>query len=113
MDKVLHFTDRDFEQDVLQSDKPVLVDFWAEWCGPCHMLAPTVKELADEFDGKIKVGKINVDNHELTAARYRVRGIPTLILFMAGKEISRLIGVRPKHEIAHTIQEVLESEVPV
>ncbi len=113
MDKVLQFTDSNFSQEVLQSDKPVLVDFWADWCGPCHMLAPTVKKLAEEFAEYIQVGKLNVDENPLTPAQYGIRGIPTLILYKNGKEAARLVGVHPKHEIANEIKKVLENTVTV
>ncbi|RMF57820.1 MAG: thioredoxin [Calditrichaeota bacterium] len=111
MDKVLHFDESNFASEVLSSDKPVLVDFWAEWCGPCHMLAPTVHELAEEYDGKIKVGKLNVDENQATAAQYGVMSIPTLILFKDGKELTRLTGVRPKSHIAETLNYFLGQQV--
>lgn len=111
MDKVLHFNDSTFTDEVLNSDKPVLVDFWANWCGPCHMIAPTIKELAEEFDGKIKVGKLDVDENQHTAAQFGVMSIPTLILFKDGKEATRLVGVRPKSDIAQTIEYFLGQKV--
>ncbi len=110
MDKVLYFNDSNFTEDVINSDQPVLVDFWAEWCGPCHMLAPTVKELARDFDSQIKVGKLDVDNNPTTAAQYGIRSIPTLILFKNGQEITRLSGARAKHEIEQTINHFLGQE---
>jgi thioredoxin 1 len=111
MEKVLQFTDDNFKAEVLNSNTPVLVDFWAEWCGPCHMIAPTVKELANDFDGKIKVGKLNVDDNQNVAIQFGIRSIPTLILFKDGKEASRLIGVRPKHELAETLNYFLSENV--
>jgi thioredoxin 1 len=96
----LTFTDSGFDQDVLQSDKPVLVDFWAEWCGPCRMLGPTIDTLATEYDGKAKVGKLDVDNNQQTAFRYQVRGIPALLLFKGGKVVDQRVGAVPKSDIA-------------
>lgn len=100
MDKVLNFTDSQFENQVLKSDKPVLVDFWATWCGPCHMIAPIIKELAEEFDGQATIGKLDVDQNQQTAAKYGVMSIPTLIIFQNGEEVHRFVGVRPKSELA-------------
>ena len=110
MEKVLHFTDDQFKAEVLNSDKPVLVDFWATWCGPCHMIAPIIKELAHDFDGMAKIGKLDVDQNQDTAAKYRVMSIPTLILFKDGQEVTRLIGVRPKSEIAATLNYYMENQ---
>ena len=94
------FTDSGFDQEVLQSDKPVLVDFWAEWCGPCRMLGPTIDTLATEYDGKAKIGKLDVDNNQQTAFRYQVRGIPALLLFKGGKVVDQRVGAVPKSELA-------------
>jgi thioredoxin 1 len=113
MNNIVQFTDSNFSSEVLNSDKPVLVDFWADWCGPCHMLAPTIKEIADDFNGQIKVGKFDVDANQLTAAQYGIRRIPTVILFKDGNEVIRLFGVRPKQELAQTIHQVLQREVSV
>ena len=88
----LEFTDTNFDTDVLGAAQPVLVDFWAEWCGPCRMIAPTVEAFADEYEGKIKVGKVNVDENNGTAARFNIRGIPTLLLFKGGKVVGQLVG---------------------
>jgi thioredoxin 1 len=96
----LTFTDSGFDQDVLQSDKPVLVDFWAEWCGPCRMLGPTIDTLATEYDGKAKIGKLDVDNNQQTAFRFQVRGIPALLLFKGGKVVDQRVGAVPKSELA-------------
>jgi thioredoxin 1 len=104
---ILEVTDATFEQDVLQSDVPVLVDFWAIWCGPCRMIAPTVEALAGEYAGKIRVAKLNVDDSPNVPIQYGVRGIPTLILFKNGQEKERLIGVQPKDVIARIINENL------
>ncbi|KAB2851023.1 MAG: thioredoxin, partial [Ignavibacterium sp.] len=90
--KPIEFTDQNFNTEVLQSDKPVLVDFWAVWCGPCKMIAPFVEELAGEFEGKAKVGKLDVDNNQETAIKYGVRSIPTVLIFKAGKVTDTIIG---------------------
>ncbi|MFQ5602823.1 MAG: thioredoxin [bacterium] len=113
MEKIKQFSDSNFNDEVLNSDKPVLVDFWAEWCGPCHMLTPTVKELANDFEGKIVVGKVNVDENQGTAAQYGIRSIPTLILYKNGQEVLRLSGVRPKTEIAQHLNYHLSQAVAV
>ena len=92
----LNFTEENFEKEVLQSDKPVLVDFWAVWCGPCKMLTPTIEQLASEFEGKAKVGKVNVDENQSLAARYGIMSIPTVMIFKDGKVVEQFIGVQPK-----------------
>jgi thioredoxin 1 len=95
----LHFTDASFDQDVLQSEVPVLVDFWAEWCGPCRMIAPTIDAIAEEFAGRVKVGKVNVDDSGATAMRYQVRSIPTLLLFKGGQVVEQRVGALGKTEL--------------
>jgi thioredoxin len=95
----LKINSENFEKEVLNSEKPVLVDFFADWCGPCKMMAPIVEELATELDGKVKVGKINVDENSDIAVEYNVMSIPTLIVFKNGKEEKRLVGVRDKEEL--------------
>lgn len=107
---VVTFSDDEFESSVLQSPKPVLVDFWAEWCQPCKMLAPTVEELAGEFEEKIRVGKLNVDDNPSTATKYGIRGIPTLLFFKDGKVIQQMVGVKSKAEIKKVIEENLLSQ---
>jgi thioredoxin 1 len=95
----LHFTDGAFDQEVLKSTVPVLVDFWAPWCGPCKAMGPTIDALATEYSGKIKIGKINTDENPATAMRYQVRGIPTLLLFKDGKVVDQRVGAMPKPEV--------------
>lgn len=98
------FTDSSFDQDVVNSETPVLVDFWAEWCGPCKMIAPTVDAFADEFAGKVKVGKVNVDENAATAQRFNIRGIPTLLLFKGGKVVDQRVGAVGKSELAKMVE---------
>lgn len=95
----LTLTKFNFTDEVLNSDMPVLVDFWATWCGPCRMIAPIIEELANELDGKVKVGKVNVDEEMELAVKYKVEAIPTLILFNDGKEAGKLLGLNDKQEI--------------
>ena len=96
-------TDDNFEEEVLRSELPVLVDFWAPWCGPCQMLGPVVEELAKEFEGKVKICKLNVDEGLAAAQKYGVMSIPTLIIFKDGEEVERLVGVRPKEMLAEKL----------
>ncbi len=103
----LEFTDASFDQDVLQAEVPVLVDFWAEWCGPCRMMSPTVDAIASEYAGKVKVGKLNVDDNGNTAMRYNIRGIPTLLLFKGGKVVEQKVGAVGKTDV----QKMLESHL--
>jgi thioredoxin len=93
---VLELTNDNFEAEALKSEVPVLVDFWAEWCGPCKMVGPTVTELAGDYDGKIKVGKLNVDNAREVASKYNIRSIPTLMLFKGGEVVGTVVGAQPK-----------------
>ena len=104
---IFEVTDSNFDQDVLKSDQPVLVDFWAAWCGPCRALAPIVDELAQQFQGKIKVGKMDVDSNSATPMRYKVTGIPTLLVFKGGQVVEQLVGYRPKD----AIQQALEKHI--
>jgi thioredoxin 1 len=99
----LIFTDEGFDQEVLGSDVPVLVDFWAEWCGPCRMMAPTVDAVADAYAGRLKVGKLNVDQNGGTAMRYNIRGIPTLLLFKGGKVVEQRVGAVGRSEVEKMI----------
>ena len=104
MSNALAVTDANFESEVLTGDTPVVVDFWAAWCGPCNMIAPTVAELAEEYDGRLIVAKMDVDSNPSTPGRLGIRGIPTLILFKNGKEVERLVGVRPKPSLVDAIE---------
>ncbi|MBX9767321.1 MAG: thioredoxin [Bdellovibrionales bacterium] len=96
-------TDTSFDQDVLKSSVPVLVDFWAEWCGPCKAIGPKLEEIANEMGGKVTIAKVNVDENPDSPAKYGVRGIPTLILFKDGKEVDQIVGNHPKENIAALI----------
>ncbi|MGC8551755.1 MAG: thioredoxin [Phycisphaerae bacterium] len=109
-ESVLQFTDSNFQQEVLSSAEPVLVDFWAEWCGPCRMLAPTIDELALEYKGRIKVGKVDTDANHDTAIKYNINSIPTIILFDRGQIVRRFVGVMPKREFK-TAMDALVSAV--
>ena len=104
---VMEFTDNNFEHEVVQSSTPALVDMWAAWCGPCRMLTPVVEELAGKYQGKVKIGKLNVDDHPAVAAQYRIMNIPTLLLFKAGKEVDRIVGVQPKEELVRRLDKLL------
>jgi thioredoxin 1 len=105
--KVITISDAEFDQTVLKSDKPVMLDFWAEWCQPCKMLTPTVEELAGDFEGQILVGKLNVDDNPNTATTYGIRGIPTLLFLKDGKVVQQVVGVKSKAEIKKVIEENL------
>jgi thioredoxin 1 len=100
---VPEFDDTNFDREVLQSNIPVLVDFWAPWCGPCRMIAPTIDELAKENSGKIKIGKLNTDQAQNTAIKYDVTSIPTLIIFKDGEIVDRFVGVQPKSRLQQAI----------
>ncbi len=100
MSNVIYTTDASFEADVLQAEVPVLVDFWAEWCGPCRMIAPILDDLAKEYTGRIKIVKVNVDENSVSAATYGVRGIPTLLLFKNGQLVETKVGALPKGQLA-------------
>jgi thioredoxin 1 len=104
----IEFTDANFQQEVLESDIPVLVDFWAVWCGPCKMIAPFVEELSKEYEGKVKVGKVDVDNNPNTAMTYGIRSIPTLLIFRDGKIADQIIGAVPKQAMAQKLDAQLQ-----
>jgi thioredoxin 1 len=101
--KPVEVTDSNFQNEVLNSDKPVLLDFWAEWCGPCKLIAPLVEELAKEYDGKLKVGKVDVDSNQQTSMQYGIRSIPTLLIFKGGKVVDQLVGAVPKKMLAEKV----------
>jgi thioredoxin 1 len=108
MGKVTEVGDDTFEAEVLRSAVPVLVDFWAPWCGPCKSIAPIVEELAAEYDGKLKVAKLNVDDHPATAARYGIRGIPNLLILKAGAVKDQIMGAVPKTKLVSAIEKALQ-----
>ncbi|HOW43286.1 MAG TPA: thioredoxin [Candidatus Omnitrophota bacterium] len=101
---VVHFTESNFKQEVLGSDKPVLVDFWATWCGPCRMIAPLIEELAREYDTRVKVGKLDVDESGQVASQYGIMSIPTLMLFKNGKVMEQVVGALGKSELKKLIE---------
>ena len=103
---IVTLTQENFSQQVLQSPAPVLVDFWAEWCGPCKMIAPLLDELADEYDGKVKIGKVNIDEQQQLAAEYGVRAIPTLLVFRNGEVADQLVGARSKRDLKASLDRV-------
>jgi thioredoxin 1 len=102
--KLVKFTDQDFASAVLASDVPVLVDFWATWCGPCRAIAPIVDQLADELDGQVKVGKLDVDDNRVTATTYSVQSIPTLLVFKGGRVVDRVVGAVPKARLLAVLE---------
>lgn len=102
-----HFTDENFQMEVLESDIPVLVDFYADWCGPCKMVAPIIEELAGEYEGKIKIGKLNVDEELNTTEKYRVMSIPTLIFFKNGTAVETMVGAVPKKSLKEKLDSLI------
>ncbi len=98
-ERIVHITDDSFEQEVLQSSNPVLVDYWADWCGPCKMIAPVLDEIADEYEGKIRIAKLNIDENPNTPPRYGIRGIPTLMLFKDGEVEATKVGAVSKSQL--------------
>ncbi len=108
MAKPIEVTDETFESDVLQAAGPILVDFWAEWCGPCKMVAPIVEEIAEEYKDNLHVAKLDVDSNRRTPQKYGIQGIPTLILFHNGDEKTRIVGYRPKQALAEELLPYLE-----
>jgi thioredoxin 1 len=104
MSKAIHLSDAEFDNVVLKSDIPVMIDFWATWCGPCRMIAPIVEELANEYEGKIKVCKLDVDNNQQTALKYGIRSIPMLLFFKNGEVADQLLGAVPKSKIVERLE---------
>jgi len=107
MSDLLQVTDGDFEEEIIKSDIPVMVDFWAEWCGPCKMVGPVVEELAQEYKGKIKIAKMDVDANRETPAKFGIRNIPTLILFKGGEVAKMIIGAQPKSHLDEELKKLL------
>jgi thioredoxin 1 len=107
MSKVVPLNDADFSKEIVESGLPVLVDFWATWCGPCQAMGPIVDNLADEYDGKVKVMKCNVDSNPLTPSKFGIRGIPTLLLFKGGEVVDRIVGAVPKGQVEDLIKKAL------
>ena len=103
---IVTLTQDNFEKEALQSTTPVLVDFWAEWCGPCKMIAPVLNELADEYQGKVKIGKVNVDEHQGLAAQYGVRAIPTLLILKNGQVAEQMVGAKSKRDLKASLDRV-------
>ena len=106
-ENVKEFTSENFSTEVIKSDTPVLVDFWAEWCGPCRVIAPVVDEIATEYSQKVKVGKLNVDNHNQVASQYGVRSIPALLIFKNGAVANQIVGAVPKNKITEILDSVI------
>lgn len=104
---VVEFTDANFEVEVVKSDLPVLVDFWAPWCGPCRMIAPSIEALSGEYSGKVKIGKLNTDDNTDVSARFGIRSIPTLLIFKGGEVVDQLVGALPKEKIAERINKFI------
>jgi thioredoxin 1 len=104
MGKPVEVTDNTFDEMVIEADSPVLVDFWAEWCGPCKMIAPVLEELATELDGKLTIGKLDVDENQSTAMAYGVFSIPTLLLFKEGEPVERIVGYQPKQQLMNRLR---------
>ena len=106
-ENVHEFTDQNFDSDVSQSNIPVLIDFWATWCGPCKAIAPVIDEIAGEYNGKVKVGKVDVDQNQNTAMKYGVRSIPTLLIIKDGKVVNQIVGAVPKGNITAMLDEII------
>ncbi len=103
---IINLTQENFEQEVLKSSQPVLVDFWAEWCNPCRALAPVLEELSREYDGRVKIGKVNIDQFQELAAKYSIHSIPTLLLFAKGEVTEQIVGLRSKRDLKASLDRV-------
>ena len=106
-ENLIELTDDNFDTEVLKSDLPVLVDFWAEWCGPCKMITPIIEEISSDYAGKVKVGKVNVDFNNQVAMQYGIRGIPALLVFKGGAVANQIVGAVPKNDITQILDEVI------
>ena len=106
---IFELTDQTFDQQIQSSTQPVVVDFWASWCGPCRMLAPIVEQLAKDYHGKVTFAKVNVDDHTKAAAQFRVMNIPTLLFFQGGKEVDRVVGVVPREDLVKRLDRLLKA----
>ena len=106
-DAILEVTDQNFDQEVLKSDQPVIIDFWAAWCGPCKALAPVVDEIAKQYQGKIKVGKMDVDEHQQVPQQFGIRSIPTLLLFKGGRVVDTIVGAVPKSKLEDSLKKAI------
>ncbi|MCX8012066.1 MAG: thioredoxin [Desulfobacterota bacterium] len=107
MGKEIILNDNNFQEEVINSPSLVMVDFWAEWCGPCRIIGPIVEEIAQEFSGRVKVGKLNVDENRITASRYGIQGIPTLLFFKGGQLVNQIVGIQPKSRLVELINKLL------
>ena len=107
--KYLELTDANFQAEVRRQQGLMLVDFWADWCGPCHLIAPVIEELPAAYEGRIRVGKLNIDEHPVTTQEYRIQSIPTLIFFKDGKEVDRIIGAIPKRELTAKVDKMIQT----
>lgn len=105
---VIYLDMQNFESEVINSDKPILVDFYADWCGPCRMISPIIVQLADQYAGKVKIAKVNVDSNGPIAGHYKVMGVPSLIFFKDGREVHRIVGVQPKWQIASILDQLID-----
>ncbi|KKS41825.1 MAG: Thioredoxin [candidate division CPR1 bacterium GW2011_GWA2_42_17] len=103
----LKFDEKNFNEEVVKSEIPVIVDFWAEWCGPCHIMSPIIDEVAKVFEGKVKIGKVNVDENQVISSKYGIMSIPTILAFKNGKVIGQLVGARPKKDLVDLINKVI------
>jgi len=105
---VIYLDMQNFENEVINSDKPVLVDFYADWCGPCRMISPIIEQLAEQYEGKAKIAKVNVDSNGPIAVRYKVMGVPSLVFFKNGREVNRIVGAQPKWQLTSILDQLIE-----